>query len=220
MPKQRVDQESKTIAKAHQMMRRISLQLVREKQRAVLEEKASGGGTVLKDKDLLSLLIKANMDKDLPAEQQLSVEQILDQTPTLLLAGERRIFIGSRDQPHKYYTDPYPPAYKKPKGHETISTATIWTLFALACDPEVQRRLRAELQAFSHDAPSMDDLNAFAYLDAVVRETLRVYSPVHDAARVATQADVIPLAKPFVGRDGVLHHEIQCGVLLSRWGRD
>jgi hypothetical protein len=70
MPKQQVDQESKTIAKAHQMMRRISLQLVREKKQAILEEKASGRGTAFengKDKDLLSLLIKANMDKDLPA---------------------------------------------------------------------------------------------------------------------------------------------------------
>jgi cytochrome P450 len=72
-------------------MRRIGLQLVREKQQAVLEEKASGEGTALekgKDKDLLSLLIKANMDKDLPTEQQLSVEQILNQIPTFLVAGE------------------------------------------------------------------------------------------------------------------------------------
>jgi hypothetical protein len=66
----------------------------------------------------------------------------------------------------------------------------------------------------------MDELNAFPYLDAVVRETLRVYSAVDGTARVATQADVIPLAKPFVGRDGALRNEIQCGVLLSRWGRD
>jgi cytochrome P450 len=80
------------ISKAQQTMRRIGLQLVREKQREVLEEKASGGGTTLesgKDKDLLNLLIKANMDKDLPAEQQLSVDQILNQIPTFLVAGEQ-----------------------------------------------------------------------------------------------------------------------------------
>lgn len=72
-------------------MRRIGLQLVREKQQAVLDEKASHGGTALekgKDKDLLSLLIKANMDTDLPPEQQLTVEQILNQIPTFLVAGE------------------------------------------------------------------------------------------------------------------------------------
>ena len=79
------------MAIAQQTMRRIGLELIREKQQAILEEKASGGGTALekgKDKDLLSLLIKANMDKDIPPEQQLSVEQILNQIPTFLVAGE------------------------------------------------------------------------------------------------------------------------------------
>ena len=55
----------------------------------------------------------------------------------------------------------------------------------------------------------MDDLNSFQYLDAVARETLRLYAAVDGSARTATQADVIPLAKPFMGRDGVLHNEIQ-----------
>ena len=55
----------------------------------------------------------------------------------------------------------------------------------------------------------MDDLNSFQYLDAVVRETLRLYPAVNATARTATQADVIPLSKPFMGRDGVLHNEIQ-----------
>jgi len=95
-------------------MRRIGLQLVREKQQAVLDEKASHGGTALekgKDKDLLSLLIKSNMDKDLPAGQQLTVEQILNQIPTFLVAGERcngsarsekRVLIISYPHPYLY----------------------------------------------------------------------------------------------------------------------
>ena len=73
-------------------MRRIGLHLIREKQHAVWEEKASGRGSALengKDKGLLSLLIKANMDKGLPPEQHLSVEQILNQIPTFLVAGAR-----------------------------------------------------------------------------------------------------------------------------------
>ena len=55
----------------------------------------------------------------------------------------------------------------------------------------------------------MDDLNSFQYLDAVVRETLRLYAAVDSTIRSATQDDVIPLSKPFMGRDGVLHNEIQ-----------
>lgn len=70
-------------------MRKIGLQLVRETQQAVLEEKAFGGGTALEkgeDEDLLSLLIKVDMNKDILPEQQLSVGQIPNQIPTFLIA--------------------------------------------------------------------------------------------------------------------------------------
>jgi cytochrome P450 len=88
--KQKVDQQSKMLSGARRTMRRIGLQLVREKQQAVLDEQASDGATALekgKNKDLLSLLVKANMDKNLPAGQQLSLEQILNQIPTFLVSG-------------------------------------------------------------------------------------------------------------------------------------
>ena len=161
-----------------------------------------------KDKDLLSLLIKSNTDKDLPPGQQLTVEQILNQIPTFLVAGER--WNGSAPSEKGVLTIPYPYPYPYSfQGHETTSTSTTWTLFALACHPELQTKLREELRAFPHDSPSMYDLNSFQYLDAVVREGLRLYPTLDTTLRVATQADVIPLSKPFMGRDGVLHNEIQ-----------
>lgn len=92
-------------------------------------------------------------------------------------------------------------------GHETTSTGTTWALFALTQNPEAQRLLRAELQACG-DAPSMDELQALPYLDAVVREVLRLHSPVPMSGRVATQDDVLPLAKPIVDRHGVSRTEI------------
>jgi hypothetical protein len=56
----------------------------------------------------------------------------------------------------------------------------------------------------------MDELNSFPYLDAVVRETLRMHMVADGTSpRVATQADVIPLDKPFLGSDGILRNEIQ-----------
>jgi len=164
-------------------MRRIGLQLVREKQRTVLDEQESHGGTALekgKDKDLLSLLIKSNMDKDLPAGQQLTVGQILNQIPTFLVAGER--CNGSAPSEKGVLTIPYPYPYSF-QGHETTSTSTTWTLFALACHPEIQTKLREELRAFPHDSPSMDDLNSFQYLDAVVREGLRLYPTLDTTLR-------------------------------------
>jgi cytochrome P450 len=71
-------------------MRRIGLELIREKQQAIHEENALGGTGLkrTKDKDLLSLFIRANMDEDVPIDQKLNIEQILDQIPTFLVAGE------------------------------------------------------------------------------------------------------------------------------------
>jgi hypothetical protein len=89
------------------------------------------------------------------------------------------------------------------------STATTWALFALTQAPEVQTKLREELLQVSTDNPSMDDLSALPYLDTVVRETLRVHSPVPSTIRVAMEDDVIPLNTPFVDKNGQTHHGIK-----------
>ena len=72
----------------------------------------------------------------------------------------------------------------------------------------MQSKLRAELAAFPHEKPSMDDLNSLKYLDAVVREVLRLYAPVTQTQRQATQDEIIPLKKPFIDRNGVSREEI------------
>lgn len=56
--------------------------------------------------------------------------------------------------------------------------------------------------------PTFDELNALPYLDAVMRETLRVYSPVPGTTRIAAKDSVIPLSKPFVDARGIVHQEI------------
>jgi cytochrome P450 len=58
------------------------------------------------------------------------------------------------------------------------STAATWALFALTQNVAAQKRLRDELLTVSTDNPTMDELNALAYLDCIVRETLRLYAPV------------------------------------------
>jgi len=55
----------------------------------------------------------------------------------------------------------------------------------------------------------MNELNALPYLDAVVRETLRIHSPVPNTIRVAVKDNIIPLSKPFVDKKGVIHNAIQ-----------
>lgn len=93
------DKESRVIAKATGNFRRLGMQLVQERQAAVVAEKSSNpdgvGGEALKKKgarDLLSLLIRANMADDVPPQQRLSVTQILNQIPTFLAAGMLLVF--------------------------------------------------------------------------------------------------------------------------------
>ncbi len=87
-------------------------------------------------------------------------------------------------------------------GHETTSNSTMWCLFALTQAPYVQRKLRDELMSVGTDTPTMDELMALPYLDAVTRETLRLHSPVPITARVATKDDVIPVNTPYTDRNG------------------
>ena len=67
---------------------------------------------------------------------------------------------------------------------------------------EAQSKLRNELLTVGTDNPTMDELNSLPYLDAVVRETLRIHAPVGSTVRVATQDDILPLGEPIKDKYG------------------
>ncbi|WVQ86034.1 hypothetical protein IAT38_008202 [Cryptococcus sp. DSM 104549] len=166
-----------TMLKRNQeVTRRIGMRLIEDKKRAVASEHSEG----LEKKenignDLLSILIKANMASDVAPEQRLSDEEVLDQITTFMLAG-----------------------------NETSSTALTWILYTLSQHPDAQVRLREELLTVASDRPSLEKLNSLPYLDAVIREVLRLSSPAPSTIREATGEYVIPLSIPVVGRDGKL----------------
>jgi len=63
-------------------------------------------------------------------------------------------------------------------GFDSLATALSCTLASVAAHPPVQRRLAAELTETLGDAPPTgEDLESLPYLDAVVRESLRLYPP-------------------------------------------
>ncbi|KDQ07868.1 hypothetical protein BOTBODRAFT_38425 [Botryobasidium botryosum FD-172 SS1] len=174
------------------IMRRIGLELIRQKKDAVLAE-VGDSGTVekssVKSRDLLSLLIKANMASDIPESQKMSDEEILDQISTFLLAG-----------------------------HETTASSLAWILYEIARHPEVQTRLRAEFTSISNESElAVEDLMALPYLDAVLREALRTRAVVPETARVAVKNEAIPVSKPYTDAKGVERHEIRVkkGDILS-----
>jgi len=54
-----------------------------------------------------------------------------------------------------------------------------------------------------------EDLAALPYLDAVIREVLRLWSPAPNTIRKANEAVVIPLGTPIEGRDGKMIDSIK-----------
>ena len=89
------------------------------------------------------------------------------------------------------------------------SAAAIWALYAMTNAPEIQTELREELFSVDTETPTMDELMALPYLDAVVRETLRVHSPVPSTERIAMKDDVLPVEKPYRDKNGVVHNSIR-----------
>ena len=65
-------------------------------------------------------------------------------------------------------------------GHETTSTWLYWVLYALAKHPDVQERLYEELEELDvRRRPSVvDEMESLEYLNAVLKEALRLYAPV------------------------------------------
>jgi len=94
-------------------------------------------------------------------------------------------------------------------GHETTSVTMSWALYALSHNKHAQTKLREEISNISTDNPTMDDLNGLPYMDAVVRETLRLYPAVASIIREATKDDCIPLSKPFTDTKGIVRNEIR-----------
>ncbi len=90
-----------------------------------------------------------------------------------------------------------------------MNMAMTWTLYALSQAHEVQCKLREELLSITTASPTMDELAALPYLDAVVRESLRMYPPVATTLRMATRDDVLPVSEPVVDRYGKLQKEIR-----------
>lgn len=71
-------------------------------------------------------------------------------------------------------------------GHETTAVALTWTWYLLSENPEVRRRLSAELDAvLGERRPVMADLQRLSYAMMVVTESMRLYPPAPTFGRDA-----------------------------------
>jgi cytochrome P450 len=106
-------------------------------------------------------------------------------------------------------------------GNDTTASALCWTLYALSVSPLSQSRLRSALQTICPSSSADElfaDIQSLPYLDWVVRESLRIHSPATSTMRVCMKdADIIPTADTWIGRDGVERSgiEVQKGDIIT-----
>ncbi|KAI0367643.1 cytochrome P450 [Pilatotrama ljubarskyi] len=140
----------------------------------IIEEKKAvlQKGEYAAGKDIMSVLLKANMS--VGDSNKLSDEEIVGQINTLLFAAT-----------------------------DTTSHVMAQVLQSLAENPDVQAKVRDEiLEAGNGHCLPYDKLHALPYLDAICRETLRLYPPTPLSLREAFRDTTLPLSKPMRGSDG------------------
>jgi len=101
-------------------------------------------------------------------------------------------------------------------GYETSASAMCWTHILLAQHPEVRERIEAEVGAHCPpDGPiTLPQLEALTYTEQVVKESLRLYLPIHSFARVAMEdtsigGHCVAKGKTAVVSVHALHHQPQ-----------
>lgn len=76
-------------------------------------------------------------------------------------------------------------------GHETTTLALAWAMYLIAQHPEVEARLRSELEFLQGRAPGYEDIGQLKYMRMVIDETMRLYPPVWVLSRSAVRDDQI-----------------------------
>ncbi len=73
-------------------------------------------------------------------------------------------------------------------GHETTANTLSWTFMQLAQNPDVREKLSAELKTVLNGrTPTLADLPQLTYTNWVIKESMRLYPPVTEISREATQ---------------------------------
>ncbi|KAI0676593.1 cytochrome P450 [Trametes maxima] len=106
---------------------------------------------------------------------------------------------------------------------DTTSTTLVRLVQQLALHPDVQGQVRRELVGAisSQGRPPQDlDFDAYAqlpYMDAVIRETIRMYPGFYITSRVADEDTVLPLSTPIRGVDGTPIQELDVPAGTTVW---
>ncbi|KAJ3515941.1 hypothetical protein NLJ89_g1438 [Agrocybe chaxingu] len=155
------------------VLHNTSVEIFESKKRAIEDGDEAVKAQLSQGKDILSILMRANMDAS--KEDKLADKELLGQMSTLTFAAM-----------------------------DTTSGALSRILDLLSKNQDIQDKLRNEIREArpqSGDLP-YDELVSLPYLDAVCRETLRLYPPLAVVNRTTREDVVLPLSKPIVAIDG------------------
>ncbi len=87
-------------------------------------------------------------------------------------------------------------------GHETSASALTWAFYLLAMQPQVAKRLRAEVEAVTGGGEiTFDSIKKLIFTRSVFKETLRLYPPITFMPRVSLKAGTVG---PYRIRKGAL----------------
>ncbi|CUA78357.1 Putative cytochrome P450 CYP13A5 [Caenorhabditis elegans] [Rhizoctonia solani] len=153
-------------------MNKTAVEIMRRKRAAL--ENGTLDSEVASGQDIMTALLRQN--RVVVSNDQMTDEEILAQVNGLAFAG-----------------------------HDTTSSALSRTISVLSEHQEIQDVLRSEIrEAYRLHGKNLnyDQLNSLSYLDAVCRETLRLYAPATFVNRVATKDWTVPLQYPARSEDG------------------
>ncbi|KAI0631202.1 cytochrome P450 [Trametes polyzona] len=157
-------------------MHRAAEEIFRAK-KAEVEGAGDGEGADIGG-NLMNIMIKANLSTE-DSKARLTAEELIGDINAFLLGGQ-----------------------------ETTTSALARLLWIFPREPHTQARLRSEVRAAKHRIAGgtegewqraslpYDVLTGLPYLDAVVRETLRLHPPTSIMHRVATKDAILPLQDP------------------------
>ncbi|TFK83083.1 cytochrome P450 [Polyporus arcularius HHB13444] len=190
-------------------LREISYVLDRSARKVFLERKAAMQDELDSDvgekRDLMTIMLNANMSTS--EHERMSEDELVGQINTFLLAGQ-----------------------------ETTTSALARILYILAREPHVQARLRTEIRKAKKQYASeqgleedwervnlpYDVLVHLPFLDAVVRETLRVHPPTSMLNRTCTKDAILPLQFPVRSTTGeevtAIHVPAGTNIIMSILG--
>ncbi|KAF5316334.1 hypothetical protein D9619_006490 [Psilocybe cf. subviscida] len=156
-------------------------EILGEKKEALAAGDEALSAKIGQGKDIMSILMRANMTAS--KKESLTESELLGQMSSLIFAAM-----------------------------DTTSNALSRTLHLLAQHPDAQDRLRQELREAKEqnggEDLSYDALVSLPYLDAICRETLRLYPPLSITHRKVIKDVILPLSTPVKGLNGEYISEI------------